>query len=112
MDIAPLIISGLVVAFLLILPSPTSPSYLCPPCRSWCSARKSSSESRIQPFPTLVVHRLQVTHPAQMLAAIVDLDKLLPAVMTAIHSLTFAERYDGMRGVGFGRRVPGNKSVR
>jgi hypothetical protein len=38
------------------------------------------------------------------LAAIVDLNQFLPAVMATLHAATFAGRYDEMKGVGFGRR--------
>ena len=42
---------------------PRSHSY--PPCHNWCSARKSSSESRAQPLASPAIHKLQVRHPVR-----------------------------------------------
>ena len=36
--------------------------YLCPACHNWCNARRSSTDGRVQPFPSPAVLRLQVMH--------------------------------------------------
>ena len=41
-----------------------SAPYICPPCRNWCRARRSSTESLTQRLPSSVAQRLQVRHPA------------------------------------------------
>jgi len=56
--------------------------------------------------PSLVVcRRPEITGQAasHALAAAVDLDQLLPAVMAAIHAAKLARGYVRMRDAGFGR---------
>ena len=47
----------------LIRASASVGAYLNPPCRNRCSAQRSSTESRVQTFPSPEVQRLHVMHP-------------------------------------------------
>ena len=55
--------------------------YFFPPCRNWCSARRSSSESLTRRSPSVEAPELASQAARQALTLIVDLDKLLGWVL-------------------------------